>query len=321
MLATRTPRPAHDEIEDTPRDVEPLRRGRAATREGRRPARGMPVGAQADRQFRRAQMRPTRRRGWRRLLSRRALGAALIALVLVYAGYRAVAFVTGASGLRVDRIVVHGNARLSTGEVLAIVGGLRGQSIVLADLDAYRTRLLDSPWVAEASLRRLLPATVEIAVAERVPMGLGRVGSQLYLIDAGGVVIDEYGPQYVDVDLPIIDGLPAAGDGSAGIDGRHAALAAQVMSALATRPDLAKRVSQIDVTDAHDAVVILEGDPALLHLGEDRFVDRLQSYLELAPTLRARVPEIDYVDLRFDERVYVRPGGSPGAAPPAARRR
>jgi hypothetical protein len=29
--------------------------------------------------------------------------------------------------------------------------------------------------------------------------------------------------------------------------------------------------------------------------------------VELAPALKQRVPEIDYVDLRFDERVYVRP--------------
>lgn len=281
----------------------------------------MPVGIPADRQFRRAQVRPTRRRGWRRVLSWRALRVVLIALVLVYAGYRLVALVTGASGLRVDRIVVGGNERLSTGEVLAIVGGLRGQSIVMVNLDTYRARLMDSPWIADASLRRLLPSTVEVAVTERVPMGLGRIGSQLYLIDSGGGVIDEYGPQYAEFDLPIIDGLSSGAGASGPIDTGRAALASRVMSALAARPDLAKKVSQIDVTDPRDAVVILEGDPALLHLGDERFVDRLQSYLELAPTLHERVPEIDYVDLRFDERVYVRPGGSPGPATPAARRR
>ena len=59
--------------------------------------------------------------------------------------------------------------------------------------------------------------------------------------------------------------------------------------------------------DGHDAVVLLQHDTALLHLGEDRFLERLQSYVELAPTLRQRVPNIDYVDLRFDERLYVRP--------------
>ena len=48
---------------------------------------------------------------------------------------------------------------------------------------------------------------------------------------------------------------------------------------------------------------------ALIRIGEERFVERIQSYIDLKPTLRERVPSIDYVDLRFDERVYVRPLG------------
>ena len=33
----------------------------------------------------------------------------------------------------------------------------------------------------------------------------------------------------------------------------------------------------------------------------------LSSFLELVPTLRERVPKMDYVDLRLDDRMYVRP--------------
>jgi cell division septal protein FtsQ len=44
-----------------------------------------------------------------------------------------------------------------------------------------------------------------------------------------------------------------------------------------------------------------------VHLGQHRFVERLQRYQELHQELRARVPEIEYVDLRFDDRLYVRP--------------
>jgi cell division septal protein FtsQ len=53
--------------------------------------------------------------------------------------------------------------------------------------------------------------------------------------------------------------------------------------------------------------VILNGDPAVIYVGEDRFLPRLESYLELAAAVRERVADIDYVDLRFDERIYVRP--------------
>ena len=91
------------------------------------------------------------------------------------------------------------------------------------------------------------------------------------------------------------------------VDDARASLAARLILDLQRRPDLAARVSQIDVTDVHDAIVVFKDDTALVHLGADKFVERVQSYIDLTPALRERIPEIDYVDLRFDERVYVRP--------------
>ena len=61
--------------------------------------------------------------------------------------------------------------------------------------------------------------------------------------------------------------------------------------------NMAGQISQIDVSDSRNAVVLLDGDPTLIRLGNERFVERLQSYYELAPALRERVPAIDYVDL------------------------
>ncbi len=120
----------------------------------------------------------------------------------------------------------------------------------------------------------------------------------------------EYGTQYGDFDLPIIDGLSihAADDGRVANEA-GAELAARVIAALKARPAIAERVSQVDVSDLHNAAVILSGDTAVIHLGEDQFLQRVESYLELASSLRERVADIDYVDLRFDDRIYVRPSG------------
>jgi cell division protein FtsQ len=232
----------------------------------------------------------------------------LIVALMAYGGWRGSTLVLGASNFQVSRITVRGNERLATGEVLALVSDLQRQHILAVDLGEWRERLLSSPWVEEAHLRRVLPATIEIEVRERRPIGIGRVADGLYLVDARGVLVDEYGPNYADLDLPIIDGLtssPRAGRPL--VDERRVELAARLIAALETRPDLAARVSQIDVSDGYDAVVLLEGDTAMLRLGESDFIERLQSYIDLAPALRARVAEIDYVDLRFGERLYVRP--------------
>jgi cell division septal protein FtsQ len=165
------------------------------------------VKAATDRRFRRTRVRPVRRRRWRTILNGRALARIGAVAIALYAGYLATEIVTRSSIFRISRVVVRGNARLSTGEVLATVSGLRDRSILAANLERERARLLQSSWVAEASLRRVLPKTVEITLIERTPIGLCRIGSRLYLVDGEGAVIDEHGPQYADLDLPIIDGL------------------------------------------------------------------------------------------------------------------
>ena len=285
----------------------------------------MSVSAPADRRFRRAHVKPSRtRRRWAGR-ARPALRYLPLVLVVTYGAYVGLAGIVHARLLRIDSIVVRGTERLSQGEVLTVLAGLRGESIVFADLDRWRERLLSSPWVRDAALRRALPSTVEVVVSERQPIGLGRLRDGMYLVDEGGALIDAYGPQYADLDLPIIDGLAAVASAEgATADGARAGLASRVAAALKASPDIAQRLSQIDVADLHNAQVILSGDPAVISLGEGQFLERLQSYLELAGTLRGRVAAIDHVDVRFENRIYVRPApgrraGAMGAAAAARR--
>jgi cell division protein FtsQ len=269
---------------------------------------GQAVTTQTDKRFRRAHVKPSRRRSPASTHAWLAARLFALALVLGYAAYRGVTLLAAASSLQIGHMVVRGHERLSTGEVLSLVEGLRGQNILAVKLDAWQQKLLSSPWVEHATIRRVLPSTVEIAIHERRPMGIGRLGNAMYLIDGKGVIIDEYGPAYADVDLPIIDGIAASPqDGGSIVDVTRAEFAGRVIGAFAVRPEIARRVSQIDVADLHDAVVILDGDAALLHLGDTEFAERLQQYIDLAPALHERLAGIDYVDLRFDERMYVRP--------------
>lgn len=273
----------------------------------------MSVRAPADKRFRRALVSPARRRRFLPANLRSAVRAAVLLAICVFVLYRAATLVLSAEALVIERITVSGNARLSRGEVIALLDGLHGQNMLMTSLEAWRQKLKSSPWVADAALRRVLPSTIAVAILERDPIGIGRIGDDLYLIDRHGSIIDAFGPNYAELDLPLIDGLAAhAPGGGALVDEARATLAIRLLDSLSARRDLAARISEVDVTDVRDALVMLKDDPAVVRVGDDHFLRRLESYVDLAPALRERVPNIDYVDVRFDDRVYVRPQ-APGA--------
>ena len=268
----------------------------------------MTVHTKTDSRFRRAR-RPARRtrgasRRWLRMTQRACLTGAV-----VVGAHQAATLLLTAPFLAVDDIVVRGNEHLLDSEVLALVSGLFGENLLAVDLRDYRQRLVASPWLRDGTLRRILPSTVEVLVRERRPVAVARFTDRLYLIDAGGSVIDRHGPRFAEFDLPIIDGLATADTRAPVVDAGHMALAARVLEQLGPHPEVLDSISQIDVSDPYDAVVLLNDDPVLLHVGGDRFLERLRFYAGLAPALRARVADIDYVDLRFGPRVYVGPVG------------
>lgn len=265
-----------------------------------------PVPPTADKRFRRADVKPSRRRSpqQRLWLAARVLAVGVgVGLV----GYLGATRVAGARLLAVSAYEIRGNHRLTTGEIEALVGDLRGTSLLHLRLDEIEAHLRDSPWVADVTLRRVLPSTLDIRIVERVPMAVARIGAQLYLIDDAGVIVDEYGPQYGDLDLPIVDGLaaPRSDDGPV-VDAGRAQLTARFLREIGSRPDLRRAISQVDVATPGNVTVLLGDNATLLYLGDEKFVERLQTYLEMAPALAERQRAIDYVDLRFGSRVFLK---------------
>lgn len=279
------------------------------------PRRGLPAGSGAgvsaatDRRFRRSNIKPGKRRSWRTVLRKFAV-LAVAAVAMVGSIAWAVMGLMDASMFRIDRVVVQGNHRLASGEVRALLDGINDQSIFRVDLEEFRTRLLDSPWVADAVLWRVFPSTVEVRVTERAPLAVARLNRQVYLVDSTGVIIDSAGPQYREFDLPIVDGLLTDDAHGTQADPRRIQLVERLLTDLAARDDLLKRVSQVDVSDPRNAVVLLDGEPARLFLGDREFLARLQRYEEAAPAVREHVKVSDYYDLRF-ERLFV--GSSAGS--------
>jgi len=270
--------------------------------------RGIPGGAAsvADKRFRRSDVRPGRHRRLSQHLWRLS-GLGLVLAGLITGGVLVSSRVVDARLMAVDQVLVQGNQRLSTAEVDVLLGDVRGQSLLLVDLEQLRARLLGSPWVASVILRRILPSTIDVRIVERDPVAVARLGQQLYLVDGTGVIIDDYGPPHQDFDLPIVDGMAAATQaGGLSIDPSRAQLVARFLAALAARPELRRSVSQVDVSVEGNVTVLLVDDTTLIHLGDEQFVERLRTYLEIRPKLTEGADDVESVDLRYGEKHIVK---------------
>lgn len=273
--------------------------------QGRRRTPAAGVAVVPDRRFRRAEASPVRRRRGRTLwiIARAVVIVAAVIALSAWGGQRLMA-----SDMFVVRdITVRGNERLSTGQVEMLLAGIRNENVFLVDFEHYRRQVMDSSWVEQVTLSRILPATIVVDVVERTPMLVARFNQQLYLVDRTGTIVDEYRAEHHAFDLPIVDGLLGpAESGEAAVDAGRMAGTAALFDDMASRSDLQHRLSQVDVTNPRDVVVMIDDDPAWLHLGEAAFVDRLQRYLDVRPALLDRFGAIEYADLKFDERIYVR---------------
>lgn len=253
-----------------------------------------------------------RRRG---SLARTVFLLQLAAAVLAVTGlaWTGVSRVMASERLRVAKVRVRGNHFLSQGEVRELMGLSGHENILSLDMPDLARRLRASPWVADASVRRSLPDTLEIEVVERAPLALAEV-DRLYLIDGSGDLIDLYGARTATYDLPIVRGLQELDEPARQERARRAAALLEDLGELQTE------VSEIEVEPSGDLRVVLRGGGEVLRFGPPPHRRRLETFLALRRELNERSPEAEYFDLRYRGRIYAKeppPPAAPATTPSA----
>ncbi|MBI3932299.1 MAG: FtsQ-type POTRA domain-containing protein [Acidobacteria bacterium] len=254
-------------------------------------------------------------RGWvgRTVLALELGGALVFALAATWAGYSKV---MASERLKVARVDVRGSRFLSEGEVRELLGPALGENILGLDIEEIKQRLRASPWVADATVRRALPDTLQVEVRERVPLALAEV-DRLYLMDEGGVLIDIYGPRTAGFDLPIVRDLGGFDD-----EGRRGR-AERAGALLADLGALAGEISEVEVLGSGDLRVVLRGAGEVVLVGSPPYRQRFETFLALRRDLAERCPRAEYFDLRFRGRIYAKQplDEAPKAVTPVARDR
>ena len=89
-----------------------------------------------------------------------------------------------------DDIGIDGAQHLTRDQVLSVFGADLERNIFRASLPERKADLERLPWVEHATVMRLLPNRIRVQIRERTPVAFVRQGTQIGLVDAGGVLLD-----------------------------------------------------------------------------------------------------------------------------------
>jgi cell division protein FtsQ len=215
-----------------------------------------------------------------------------------------------------QNIEATGLSEVARAEILPVFGEDIGKNIFFIHLSDRRKQLEQIPWIERATVMRLLPDQVRVAVVERTPIAFVREGSQIKLVDANGVLLSmsPSGMTRHHYSFPVITGI----DERDPLLSRHARMAVyqRLMADLdSTGKHYSEQISEIDLTDPEDARVLMpeQGADIVAHFGDEQFFTRYQRYKSHIVEWRQQYPRLAAVDLRYDTQVVLEMAQGSGA--------
>jgi cell division protein FtsQ len=198
------------------------------------------------------------------------------------------------AGFQSANISIEGAARLGRADVLRIAGITELSTLFLIDADATRARLLRNSWIAEATVAKLYPDRLEIAIVEKKPFAVWQSRGNFFVIAKDGTIIDQLARDQVrDAGLPIVVGEGAerqAEDFFSLLD-RFPAIRGEVAAA-------------VRVADRRWNLRLKNGTD--VRLPEDDADVALMRLVALDRDKRLLSRDVAMIDMRFPDRVVVR---------------
>lgn len=196
------------------------------------------------------------------LLSLAVVGCITVGLLY---GYR---YITNTGYFRVKSLEVEGNFRLTSREILEIADLQIGMNALLVSIDAVERAIVKSPWVAAASVKRVLPDGFVIRILEREPRFWVRHDGTLFYADAKGRPIVAVSPGRF-ASFPTLEVEAGAEDLMDRLPELLASLAGSTMAI-----DVAA-VSLVRLSPGRGVEVYLESSSLLLSIGQEEWADNL----------------------------------------------
>jgi len=196
-------------------------------------------------------------------------------------------------------VVFIGNRHLRDAELKKLMGVSEGNDLLKLSCQRLANGLLSSAWIKSVSIRKEYPDRLLVRVVESEPFALFKSSGKLFIIDDTGRKLEEIhgGSQPL---LPIIV------SNSFTVEPSSYSEALNLIRALKDT-SIASRPVEIVGVDSDKANLSLLVDGTPVRIGEGRYDEKLLRFVELEKEVRRRWAKVEYIDLRFANRVVVKP--------------
>lgn len=184
--------------------------------------------------------------------------------------------------------------------------GYIGLNLFQIDIERVQRDLGVLGWVRSVHIEKALPDTLRIRITERKPVALAEMDDRLMYVDDEGAAFAELSPAAGNDDLPLI----------ADAQGSELTRSVELLNVLRRQDrELYSRISEVWPIPPRGFALYDRDLGAVVYANAD---DVSAKYRSLRAVLRAdNNPKIEYADLRFADRVIVRPARAEGQGPRA----
>jgi len=205
-----------------------------------------------------------------------------------------------------DNIDVTGMQNVTKAQIMEVMGADIGRNIFFIPLAQQKAQLEQIPWVESASVMRFVPNRLKVEIHERTPVAFARVGPRIFLIDAGGPLMEL--PPKRKYSFPVILGMNP-GEPLSTRAPRMKAYNELVQELDSGGARYSQDLSEVDLSDL-DNLKVRVNDPAgdvLVELGSSDYLKRYKTYVSHVREWRQQFQKLESVNLRYDNQVIVNP--------------
>ncbi len=247
-----------------------------------------------------ADLKATRRNN-RQVQGQRILkGAANVLLALILGLAASWIFQRTQSDRRfaIRSIEIEGGHAVTQRDVGRKLASYKGANLFKLDIALVQSEISKLPWVERAAIEKELPNTLKIRLFQREPAALLLRNGTLHYVDRLGKTFARLSPVFGNDDLPVIRES----------DTKQITAAAGFLSAFRrTRPDLYERISEITALVGGGFSIFDREMGTTLYVGDDGSADKWGAMIQLAGAEDYEKGSLTYADLRFGQRLIVKP--------------